>query len=70
MQTSRGILNSKRRLKNNDLSVDFSDIFKKGEGKDKKEEVKMTNGSSKPVIRSTAYVDALFQEETTKLSLD
>merc|ERR1712156_740929 len=52
------------------LSVDFSDIFKKGEGKDKKEEVKMTNGSSKPVIRSTAYVDALFQEETTKLSLD
>ena len=25
MQTSRGILNSKRRLKNNDLSVDFSD---------------------------------------------
>ena len=52
------------------LTVDFSDIFKRGEGKDKKEEVKMTNGSSKPVIRSTAYVDALFQEETTKLSLD
>ena len=52
------------------LSVDFSDIFKKGEGKDKKEEVRMTNGSSKPVIRSTAYVDALFQEETTKFSLD
>ena len=25
VQTSRGILNSKRRLKNNDLSVDFSD---------------------------------------------
>merc|ERR1719222_74393 len=52
------------------LSVDFSEIFRRQEGKDKKEEVKMTNGSSKPVIRSTAYVDALFQEETTKLSVD
>jgi len=53
------------------LSVDFSEIFKRGEGKEKKEEGMMVNGSSKTtVLRSTAYVDALFQEEPTKLSVD
>jgi len=54
------------------LSVDFSEIFRRGEGKDKKEEGMMVNGSSssKTVMRSTAYVDALFQEEPTKLSVD
>ena len=31
----------------------------------------MVNGSGKTaVMRSTAYVDALFQEEPTKLSVD
>ena len=56
------------------LSVDFSEIFRRGEGKEKKEEGLMVNGStsssSKTVMRSTAYVDALFQEEPTKLSVD
>jgi len=53
------------------LSVDFSEIFKRGEGKEKKEEGMMVNGSGKTtVMRSTAYVDALFQEEPTKLSVD
>ena len=49
------------------LSVDF---FRRGEGKEKKEELVALNGSSKTVLRSTAYVDALFQEEPTKLSVD
>ena len=49
------------------LSVDF---FRRGEGKEKKEELAALNGSSKTVLRSTAYVDALFQEEPTKLSVD
>merc|ERR1711997_866471 len=52
------------------LSVDFSEIFRRGEGKDKKEEGMMVSGSSKTVMRITAYVDALFQEEPTKLSVD
>ena len=56
------------------LSVDFSEIFRRGEGKEKKEEGLVMNGStsssSKTVMRSTAYVDALFQEEPTKLSVD
>merc|ERR1712037_991548 len=47
------------------LSVDFSEIFRRQEGK---EEGMVVNGSSKTVLRSTAYVDALFQEEPTKLS--
>jgi len=52
------------------LSVDFSEIFRRQEGKEKKEEGMVVNGSSKTVLRSTAYVDALFQEEPTKLSVD
>jgi len=51
------------------LSVDFSEIFRRQEGKEK-EEGMLVNGSSKTVMRSTAYVDALFQEEPTKLSVD
>merc|ERR1712173_163621 len=38
------------------LSVDFSDIFRRQEGKEK-EEGMLVNGSSKTVMRSTAYVD-------------
>ena len=52
------------------LSVDFSEIFRRQEGKEKKEEGMVVNGSSKTVMKSTAYVDALFQEEPTKLSVD
>jgi hypothetical protein len=48
------------------LSVDFSEMFRRQEGK----EGMVVNGSSKSVMRSTAYVDALFQEEPTKLSVD
>ena len=49
------------------LSVDFSEMFRRQEGK---EGMGSKDGSNKTVKRSTAYVDALFQEEPTKLSVD
>ena len=55
------------------LSVDFSEMFKnRQEGMEKKEKggVVVNGNSSKTVLRSTAYVDSLFQEEPTKLSVD
>jgi len=55
------------------LSVDFSEMFKnRQEVMEKKEKggVAVNGNSSKTVLRSTAYVDSLFQEEPTKLSVD
>jgi len=55
------------------LSVDFSEMFKnRQEGMEKKEKggAVVNGNSSKTVLRSTAYVDSLFQEEPTKLSVD
>ena len=51
------------------LSVDFSEMFKnRQEVMEKKEKggVVVNGNSSKTVLRSTAYVDSLFQEEPTK----
>jgi len=55
------------------LSVDFSEMFKnRQEVMEKKEKggVVVNGNSSKTVLKSTAYVDSLFQEEPTKLSVD